>query len=219
MPQVDFPFSAQFPVDLLELIELAPMPSLDAGRKCDVTVQRVQNLLHKHSQFQGELAESALWLLAGDLDRSHEISQRIDTREGAFWHGIMHRREGDFWNAKYWFRKVGNHPVFVQLAEQICQWSDEAAGFTRPENSSSVRKATGSKTLGENASAEGALTDRAASETAWQDVSLDLSDPTKLPSTLVDECERALASQSPQLIQLQRICWLEWQFLFHYGWD
>jgi len=51
------------------------------------------------------------------LDRSHSISQDIGSAEGSFWHGIMHRREGDFGNSKYWFRQVGSHPVFDQLAE------------------------------------------------------------------------------------------------------
>jgi hypothetical protein len=27
----------------------------------------------------------------------------------------MHRREGDYWNSKYWFRQVGNHPIFADL--------------------------------------------------------------------------------------------------------
>jgi hypothetical protein len=59
---------------------------------------------------------SALWLWHDFLDESHSISQEIDTPAGSFWHGIMHRREGDFGNAKYWFRRVGPHPVFGSLA-------------------------------------------------------------------------------------------------------
>ena len=59
---------------------------------------------------------SGLWLKHDFLDRSHAISQRIPSATGSFWHGIMHRREGDFGNAKYWFRKVGEHPIFPSLA-------------------------------------------------------------------------------------------------------
>ncbi len=58
---------------------------------------------------------SGLWLLYDFLDESHTISQEIATPAGSFWHGIMHRREGDYSNAKYWFRKVGEHPVLSQL--------------------------------------------------------------------------------------------------------
>ncbi len=60
---------------------------------------------------------SALWLYHNYLDHSHRISQQIPTVEGSFWHGIMHRREGDFGNSKYWFRRVGRHPVFEPLAQ------------------------------------------------------------------------------------------------------
>jgi len=59
---------------------------------------------------------SGLWLLHNFLDESHTISQEIDNATGSFWHGIMHRREGDFSNAKYWFRRVGGHEVYEPLA-------------------------------------------------------------------------------------------------------
>jgi hypothetical protein len=69
----------------------------------------------------GQMAEcciAGVWLLYDYLDESHTISQGIDTTSGSFWHAIMHRREGDFSNAKYWLRNVGQHPVFPALAEQ-----------------------------------------------------------------------------------------------------
>ena len=60
---------------------------------------------------------SALWILYDFLDTAHTISQGISTTSGSFWHGIMHRREPDFPNAKYWFRRVGDHEVFPALCK------------------------------------------------------------------------------------------------------
>jgi hypothetical protein len=60
---------------------------------------------------------AGLWLYHDFLDESHSISQEIHTPSGSYWHGILHRREGDYDNAKYWFRRVGNHPVFEPLRQ------------------------------------------------------------------------------------------------------
>lgn len=66
-----------------------------------------------------EMAQGAvagLWLRHNYLDESHEISQGLSDRAGAYWHGMMHRREPDPGNAKYWFRRVGRHAIFAELA-------------------------------------------------------------------------------------------------------
>ncbi len=72
---------------------------------------------------------SGLWLRFDFLDESHTISQGILSSTGSFWHGIMHRREPDWSNAKYWFRRVGDHDVFGDLlsaARVIAEDGDNA---------------------------------------------------------------------------------------------
>jgi hypothetical protein len=64
---------------------------------------------------------SGIWLLHDYLDQSHKLSQDIDTAEGSFWHAIMHRREGDFWNSKYWFRRVGRHAIYEALGRRAAE--------------------------------------------------------------------------------------------------
>jgi len=59
------------------------------------------------------LAGLHLWNDA--LSSSHTLSQGIETQTGSYWHGIMHRREPDYSNSKYWFRRVGEHPLFPQV--------------------------------------------------------------------------------------------------------
>jgi hypothetical protein len=64
-----------------------------------------------------EAALSGLYLYFCAYDESHKISQDIETAEGSFWHGIMHRQEPDAGNAAYWFRRVGQHSIFPQLRD------------------------------------------------------------------------------------------------------
>src|SRR4051812_793193 len=54
---------------------------------------------------------AGLWLYVDDLERSHAISQSLDDATGAYWHGIMPRREGDFWNSHYWMRRAAGHSL------------------------------------------------------------------------------------------------------------
>ena len=69
-------------------------------------------------QVQECLRSAALWW-HDHLEASHAISQGISSRDGSYLHGMMHRREPDYGNAAYWFRRVGDHPMSREVAGAI----------------------------------------------------------------------------------------------------
>jgi hypothetical protein len=102
-----------------ELAELGPerrpsalaIPELDKRLSAATQDLRVTPALK-------ELIRALIYLWHDHLDESHHIAQEIETADGSLLHGIMHRREPDYSNAKYWFRRVGSHPCFLALAHR-----------------------------------------------------------------------------------------------------
>jgi hypothetical protein len=61
------------------------------------------------------------------IDHAHRIFQDAKSDLGSYWHGMIHRREGDFDNARYWFRRSGRLPFFQKLHREAAESSSLVA--------------------------------------------------------------------------------------------
>jgi hypothetical protein len=108
-------------IDLEKLPELGPGKA-DSGFAAQLRTISDADLFRPHAvkdRAFASLCRSALLLHHDCLDASHEISQESGSATGSYLHGMMHRREPDFGNAKYWFRRVGKHPIESDLAARM----------------------------------------------------------------------------------------------------
>jgi len=94
-------------------------------------------------------ALAGLHLWNDNFGASHNLCQGIQTPTGSYWHGLGHRREGhqgeglaaNLSNAKYWFRRAGEHPahdiIYRSALSQLdtagagFRWATEAAALLR----------------------------------------------------------------------------------------
>lgn len=97
-----------------------PVP-IKPGRGSANVLEQIQSLDRNSflTSRTADLIRSGAFWLYGFLEESHVISQEIHTGEGSYWHGLMHRSEGDFSNSMYWFRRVGKHAIFPDLLEAV----------------------------------------------------------------------------------------------------
>lgn len=108
------------------LVVTGPTPAL--ARELLEGVKADQVLSRAAEPWAGQAVLAGLWLWHDGLVESHRIAQQgehLDDAEWSrtlnFWHAIMHRREGDFSNSKYWYARSGEHPVLSALANQAGQ--------------------------------------------------------------------------------------------------
>jgi hypothetical protein len=61
----------------------------------------------------------------GDWEAAHDSSQADETREGAWVHAYLHRKEGDVGNAGYWYRRAGRPVATGSLEAEWAQIAGE----------------------------------------------------------------------------------------------
>ncbi len=67
-----------------------------------------------------KLVRGGLLYAVDAIDAAHRFFQDESSDLGSYWHGMVHRREGDFDNARYWFRRVGRLAFFSDLHSESC---------------------------------------------------------------------------------------------------
>src|SRR5947207_131332 len=121
--------------ELQKLFETPELPELGPGPRAGILKEsELETKLDKLFD-RGEigtakqpLIRALVFLWHDHLESAHVIAQAIDDADGAFVHGIMHRREPDYGNAKYWFHRVGEHPAFPELAKRARSFLESKAG-------------------------------------------------------------------------------------------
>ncbi len=73
------------------------------------------------------LVRGGLFYALDALDEAHAFFQNAPGDLGSYWHGMLHRREGDFDNARYWFRRAGTLPSFGALHRAAAEFSADMA--------------------------------------------------------------------------------------------
>lgn len=61
------------------------------------------------------LVRAGLFYAMNALDDAHRLVQNASGDAAAYWHAMIHRREKDFENARYWLRRAGEQPSFAEM--------------------------------------------------------------------------------------------------------
>lgn len=61
----------------------------------------------------------ALWYDGiGDWKTAHDLIDQLTDPRSAHIHAYLHRKEGDIWNANYWYKRAGKSSAQVSLNQE-----------------------------------------------------------------------------------------------------
>ena len=80
-------------------------------------------------QFSGSAELKALWYDGkGDWKKAHDQVDHLSGKSAARVHAYLHRKEGDLWNADYWYSKAGEKRPTLSLEEE---WKELVERFLK----------------------------------------------------------------------------------------
>ncbi len=74
------------------------------------------------------LVHAGLLYAVDEIGEAHRLVGDASGDSASYWHGMIHRREGDFENARHWYRRTGRHPAFAELHQRGSSLSADVAG-------------------------------------------------------------------------------------------
>jgi hypothetical protein len=62
--------------------------------------------------------EALWWDGKGNWAAAHALVDELETQQGMAVHAYLHRKEGEAWNADYWYQRAGREFYHEELAEE-----------------------------------------------------------------------------------------------------
>lgn len=69
--------------------------------------------------FWSDELSSLWWDAKGDWHKAHDCVEALDSATASRIHGYLHRKEGDSWNAGYWYRRANCSLPSLTLEEEF----------------------------------------------------------------------------------------------------
>ncbi|ATP55308.1 hypothetical protein CPT03_01925 [Pedobacter ginsengisoli] len=61
----------------------------------------------------------ALWYDGkGNWKKAHDLIDHLNNKQAAHVHAYLHRKEGDIWNADYWYNRAGQSRPNISLEKE-----------------------------------------------------------------------------------------------------
>jgi hypothetical protein len=111
--------SLQISSELLDWIEALPRTVPWKAISYPPETQSLEKRIASMNMSADSVIAALLWLRIGEIDRSHRIVQHESSAVGSYLHGMVHRLEGDYWNAKYWFRQVREPQLISAITDSV----------------------------------------------------------------------------------------------------